>query len=39
MKTINIHLEDKEHEILSKLKGDMSWKDFFLKDTKNDEGN
>ena len=36
MKTINIHLEDAEHEYLSKLKGDQSWKDFFLKNTTED---
>jgi len=30
MKTINIHFEDKEHEILSKMKGDMSWRAFLL---------
>ena len=30
MKTLNIPLEDKEHEALSKAKGNQSWHDFVM---------
>ena len=30
MKTINVAFEDKEYEIISKLKGDLSWRDFII---------
>ena len=31
MKTILIHLEDKEYNNLIKLKGNQTWKDFLIK--------
>jgi len=31
MKTLNIPLEDKEHEALSKVKGNKTWREFLLK--------
>jgi predicted CopG family antitoxin len=31
MKAINVTFEDKEHEELSKKKGELSWHDFILK--------
>lgn len=30
MKNVNIYFEDKEHEALSKAKGDLSWREFVL---------
>ena len=33
MKQINIYLEDSEHKRLSKKKGDLPWKEFFIKAT------
>ena len=31
MKNINIMFEDNEYELLKKEKGNLSWKEFFLK--------
>lgn len=30
MKTLNIPLEDKEHEALSKIKGNNTWREFIM---------
>jgi hypothetical protein len=30
MKTIQIHLEDKEFDLVNEKKGEMSWRDFLL---------
>lgn len=32
MKQILIHLDDKEHLMLTKRKGDMTWKEYLLKE-------
>ena len=39
MKTLNIPLEDKEHEALSKAKGNQSWHDFIMQLAKKDKKN
>ena len=39
MKTLNIPLEDKEHEALSKVKGNQSWRDFIFQLVDNEENN
>ena len=39
MKTLNIPLEDKDHEALSKVKGNQSWRDFLFQLIKHEENN
>lgn len=39
MKTLNIPLEDKEHEELNDARGEMSWKEFLFSKLKRRVGN
>lgn len=38
MRTINVVFEDKEHDLLNKLKGDLTWHDFMMNLAKNKKG-